>query len=180
MKKARGINMAKSTDLAKKFKWNNVSDTFLQCNWMEMRVIDIAEQLGVSKNVVMRRARKLGLDKKPVGGLRSQYYRWSIEMDAYLKANYMQLSNQELASHLVVSIQALMRRMKKLGLARSDAGHKHHKWVESEVTLLNSLFKSGEPISAIAEAVGVSTQTVKRKLKALGLTRKSTYAYQLK
>jgi hypothetical protein len=154
------------------YKWNDEKDAFLQKNWATKRVVDITETLGTSKYTILRRARKLGIEKKPVGGVRPQYYVWTDTMDIYLTESYVSHSNQELASYLVVSVQAIMRHMKKLNLFRNKDGHNHHNWLESELEQLTSLYGKGKKAAVIAKSLGVSVQTVKRKLKSLGLSRK--------
>jgi hypothetical protein len=154
------------------YKWNDEKDAFLQKNWATKRVVDITETLGTSKYTILRRARKLGIEKKPVGGVRPQYYVWTDTMDIYLTESYVYHSNQELASYLEVSVQAIMRHMKKLNLFRNKGGHNHHNWLESELEQLTFLYGKGKKAAVIAKSLGVSVQTVKRKLKSLGLSRK--------
>jgi Zn-dependent peptidase ImmA (M78 family) len=136
------------------YKWNDEKDAFLQKNWATKRVVDITETLGTSKYTILRRARKLDT------------------MDIYLTESYVSHSNQELASYLEVSVQAIMRHMKKLNLFRNKDGHNHHNWLESELEQLTSLYGKGKKAAVIAKSLGVSVQTVKRKLKSLGLSRK--------
>lgn len=154
-----------------KFKWTEQSESYLREQWMNKRAVDLAADLGVSKYAIMHRVRKLGLPKKPIGRPQDQYYQWTESMDQYLKDNFKQCSNAELSQHLSVSIQALMRRMKKLDLSRGKDGFKHFKWQEHDERRLVALFEDGIMIHEIAEAFGVSKQTIKRKLKALDLSR---------
>ena len=153
------------------FKWTTELDTKLREQWMQKRAIDIAQELGVSKYVVMRRVRKLGLPKKPIDRLLPNNYQWTESMEQHLKSNFLTHSNKELTSHLNVSIQALMRRMKKLGLSRGTDGFTHFKWKEDDIRRLTSLFNDGMQIEEMANEFGISKQTVKRKLKARGLSR---------
>lgn len=153
------------------FKWTNENDEYLRTQWLNKRVVDIADDLGVSKHVIMRRARKLNIEKKDINRVQSQYYLWTDDMDEYLRSNYLAQSNQYIASRLNISIQALMRRMKKLRLSRGTDEYTHFKWQEEDINRLTALFDDGVMIHDIAEAFGISKQAVKRKLKALGLSR---------
>lgn len=151
------------------YDWTNNSDAFLTANWLEMRAIDIAEHLGCSRDAVLRRARNLNIAKKPVGGMRPQYYEWSKEMDEYLKVHYQTKTNAELAIILGVSKQAVMRRLKKLELSRGNDGHSHYDWNYERTSELILTYASGEKLAIIAKKLGVSLQAVKRKIKALEL-----------
>lgn len=151
------------------YDWTKKADSFLTANWLEMRTIDIAEHLGCSRDAVLRRARNLNIAKKPVGGMRPQYYKWSKKMDDYLKANYQTKTNPELAAMLSVSKQAVIKRMKKLGLSRGNDGHSHYDWDYVRTCQLISAYSSGIELASIAEKLGVSLQAVKRKIKALEL-----------
>ena len=156
--------------------WTTEADEFLTKNWHVMRVIDIAEKLGFSRDAVLRRARKLNIEKKPVDAMRPQYYQWSEEMDDNLKSHYQTKTNPELANILGVSTQAVLRRLKTLGLSRGNDGHTHYDWSYERTSQLVSKYSSGEELAKIAQTLGVSLQAVKRKTKALELEprRKNT------
>ena len=47
------------------YNWTTEADEFLTKKWQGMRAIDIAEHLGFSRDAVLRRARKLNIEKKP-------------------------------------------------------------------------------------------------------------------
>ena len=155
----------------KLFKWTVERDQYLRDHWLKERVIDIAAHFNVSKHVIMRRARKLGIEKKPVDRRQPHHFNWTEAMDEYLKDNYQSSSNQELASYLNISVQGIMRRMKKLDLSRGRDGHTHFDWKDKDVLRLTTLFSDGIYIHDIADQFGVSKQTIKRKLKTLGLKR---------
>ncbi|MEW9798013.1 hypothetical protein [Alteromonas sp. CYL-A6] len=155
-----------------KFEWTHVSDAFLRENWVSMRVVDIATALGVSKYAVLRRARTLELDKKGnIGATRPNDYAWTCEQDGYLKSNYYIQTNEELAEYFNVSVQAVMRRAKMLGLKKS-AGVKHHKWSSHDLRILIDRFYQGVKLTDIASELDVSLQAVKRKLKSEGFSRR--------
>lgn len=151
------------------FDWTKNADEFLTKQWLEMRVIDIAEHLGCSRDTVMRRARKLKIAKKPLGGMRPQYYEWSEEMDEYLRNHFQAQANPELAVILGVSKQAVMRRLKALGLSRGNNGHSHFDWNEERTCQLILAYSAGKELAKIAEELAVSLSAVKRKIKALEL-----------
>src|SRR5690606_16937365 len=102
------------------YKWTKEKDAYLEEAWFNMRVIDIAEKLGFSRDAILRRARKLKLMKKPTGENRPQYYDWTDEQDFILTKHYKTLSNDEMARMLGMSVQEEMRRMRKLGLSRGN------------------------------------------------------------
>jgi len=155
-----------------KYEWPKEADAFLLEHWTQLRVIDIATKLGVSRDAVLRRARKLNIEKKPVGGMRPQYYKWTAEKEDYVRQHYHSHTNDDIAKKLDVSKQALMRKMTKLGLSRGFHGRKHHAWTAQDIALLHKQFYDNIPVDLIAEEIGVSVQTVKRKIKQLGLKRK--------
>ncbi|GAB3000668.1 hypothetical protein [Psychrosphaera aestuarii] len=155
------------------FKWTIERDHYLKEQWPEKRAVDIADDLDVSKHVIMRRVRKLDLPKKPPQRVLKHHYHWSTSMDEFLKDNYQKQSNQELSTHLNVSIQAVMRRKKKLDLLRNKTLRTHFKWEKDDISRLITLFNARQPISDIAKTIEISEPAVKRKLKSLGLSRQA-------
>jgi biotin operon repressor len=153
------------------FKWTKEADALLIGEWLNLRVVDIAQELGISRDAILRRARKLGIEKKPLDGKRPQYYDWTTEKDAILTKQFKVRSNKALAQELGVSVQAVMHRMRKLGLSRGNDGTHHFQWTDESIATLLAFFGRGMTQQKIAEQLNISLAAVRRKIYSLGLSK---------
>lgn len=153
------------------YKWTKENDLFLKSQWSKMKIVELEKILGANKYQILRRVRHLNLPKKPLDNPRSQYVQWTEEMDEFLTAKYLLMGNEAIARELKVSQQAVMRRMSKLGLQRDGAKEKHFQWTVQRELELEALFYNGHYFDDISQALDISMQQLKRKIKALGLKR---------
>ncbi len=92
--------------------------------------------------------------------------RWTKEEEKFLKENYLQIPNTELASKFGVTVIAIQRKLSRLGCVRQ----KQKKWKSDEEDFLRKNFMKMSD-EDLAEHFDVTAISIRRKLHRLELSR---------
>jgi hypothetical protein len=125
----------------KKWFWNDITDATLRRTYdptVRGRSQEIADRLKVPRWAVNRRAAALGLS-------RPKDRPWSAQEEAYLEANFHNVSAKALARRLGRSPTAVKLKAKRLGLRKYDEGY---------------------TASSLAEALGVDPHWVLARIRS--------------
>jgi hypothetical protein len=128
----------------KKWFWNDITDAALRSAsggydpTVRGRSQELADRLGVPRWAVNRRAAALGLS-------RPKDRPWSAQEEAYLEANFHNVSAKTLACRLGRSPTAVKLKAKRLGLRKYDEGY---------------------AASSLAEALGVDPHWVLARIRS--------------
>lgn len=103
----------------KQTHWTEQKDDHLKAHYHQKTATEIALDLNISKQSVLRRARKLGLARKTESGT-AQRRKYSAEEDNYIQQNVQTYGVAQVASTLQRTEEAIRMRAKRLGIKITD------------------------------------------------------------
>lgn len=139
-------------------KWSEEEISFLKRNINILSINNLIKELGRSKNSIVLKVRKLGLEFKNKN-------RWTDEEINFLKDNINTLYLEEIANYLNRTKVSVNAKSQKLGLVMKIDGHR---WTDEEVKFLKDNYLSIAPKN-IAINLNLKEQQVKGKLNCLKL-----------
>lgn len=95
--------------------------------------------------------------------------RWTEEEIEYLKENWKDSSDEELAENLNRTVRGIEDRRRRLGLGRTQGVAPQDEWTEEEIAYLDKHYGS-KKVEEIAEDLGRSTHAVTGKAYDMGIT----------
>lgn len=138
---------------------------YLRNNYQTMTAEQIASRLGRTRAAVAGKAEKLGLKKDlrcPNGE------KWTPEQDQYIRDNWLELSDEEIAAAVGHPVPSTHARRLKLNLKRR-AGCKGPDWTQEELDYIREVW-GDKTVPQIAKHLGRSITAVKVKTARLGYT----------
>ena len=100
---------------------------------------------------------------------------WTDEMIDYLLSHYRTDSCMDMSLYLGVSAPSVSLQLRRMGLGVGHGGkNKSREWSDSELSYLREHFPHESSVD-IADALGISSQTVRTKAYELGLKKASDY-----
>ena len=100
---------------------------------------------------------------------------WTKEMIDYLLSHYKTDACDDMGRHLGVSAPSVSLQLRRMGIGVGHGGKStRREWSESELQYLRDHFPHESSVD-IADALGVSSQTVRTKAYELGLKKASDY-----
>lgn len=147
-------------------KWTEEEEQFLRDNYRSMSNSKLAKALGRTKHSVDGRIKKLNL-KRRAKRKPSESRRWTVEEDAFLESNYMNMPHAKIAKALNRTVPSIRMRCKGLGFTKSSPSM----WTDEEDQFLRGNYKD-LTYQQIADKLGKKLYVVSARCRELELVKK--------
>lgn len=151
--------------MAKFTIWTEEMDLTLLDEYEIKSATALAMELGVSKQALIRRARKIGVPKKAYS-LKAVKRNYLQSEDDFIRANVFELGVKAVAEKLNRSEEGIRGRAKRLGVSVGDI-----KWTDEEKALLLKYYRT-LTYGVIGLLVGKSEDAVGFYARSIGLKKR--------